>query len=422
MASLLEVLSARARPLAYLVALLAVLAASAVIVMSGDVVRSNDEVAFMAIAGNIVSEGMFAETPGQPTAYRAPGPVFLVTPVVALGGGLVEARLFNAVIFGLGLVALFHLVRRHASPLAALFAVCMVPLWPVALFAATTLYPQTLAATLLVLTIWMVDRLRDGPSLGRAVVAGLACGALVLTTPVVLLLFPLLLIWLIHVSPRWLPHAVIFCAVSGGLVSSWTVRNYFAFDAFVPVATSSGYNLLAGNAPNARYNTSLNVRFPEYVYAEITGKTEVERNDIMTEAAFREIANDPGRFVRLYAAKFAHWFHFSNRLLSDEVLEDGAAPVPVGAREVILFVTYALVIMGPLLIRLALLRRHPFRRIELLFLAFWIGAGLVYALFFTRVRFRLPFDWLIIASNAMFLAAIAENWLARARDRLRPGT
>lgn len=420
MVSLLDSLSSRARPLAYLVALLAVLAAWAVILMSGEVVRSNDEVAFMAIAGNLAGEGMFAETPGQPTAYRAPGPVFMVTPVVALGGGLVEARLLNAVVFGLGLIALFHLVCRHAPPLAALLAVCMVPLWPVALFAATTIYPQTLAATLLVTTVWMVDRLRDTPSPGRAVAAGLACGALILTTPVVLLLFPLFLVWLIRVSPRWLPHAVIFCAVSGGLVSSWTLRNYLAFDAFVPVATSSGYNLLAGNAPNARYNTSLNVRFPEYVYAEITGKDEIERNDIMTEAALAEIAKDPGRFVRLYAAKFAHWFHFSNRLLSDEVLEDGAAPVPVGAREVILFVTYALVIAGPLLVRLAMLRRHPFRRIELLFLAFWIGAGLVYALFFTRVRFRLPFDWLIIASNAMFLAALAETWAARVRARLGP--
>ncbi len=417
MIALAEVLTRQARVLAYLVALLAVLAAWVVIVMSGDVVRSNDEVAFMAIAGNIVGEGMFAETSGQPTAYRAPGPVFLVTPVVAFGGGLLEARLFNAVVFGLGLVALFHLVRRYGGPLAGLLAVVMVPLWPVALFAATTLYPQTLAATLLVTTLWLIDRLRDGASLGPAVLAGLACGALILTTPVVLLLFPLMVIWLIYVSPRWLPHVVIFCMVSGGLVSSWTVRNYLAFDAFVPVATSSGYNLLAGNAPNARYNTSLNVRFPEYVYTEITGKTEVERNDIMTEAAFAEIAKDPGRFWRLYAAKFAHWFHFSNRLLSDEVLEDGAAPVSVGAREIILGVSYALVIAGPLLLRLAFLRRYPFRRIELLFLAFWIGAGLIYALFFTRVRFRLPFDWLIIASNAMFLAAMLENWLERARLR-----
>jgi len=418
MIALAEILARHARGLAYLVALLAVLAAWAVIVMSGDVVRSKDEVAFMTIAGHIVSEGMFAETSGQPTAYRAPGPVFLVTPVVALGGGLMEARLLNAVVFGLGLVVLFHLIRRQAGPLAGLMAVVMVPLWPVALFAATTLYPQTLAATLLVATLWLIDRLRDGRSLGRAVLAGLACGALILTTPVVLLLFPLMVIWLFHVSPRWLPHAVVFCMVSGGLVSSWTVRNYLAFDAFVPVATSSGYNLLAGNAPNARYNTSLNVRFPEHVYAEITGKSEVERNDIMTEAAFAEIARDPDRFWRLYAAKFAHWFHFSNRLLSDEVLKDGAAPVSVGAREVILGASYALVIAGPLLLRLAFIRRYPFRRIELLFLAFWIGAGLIYALFFTRVRFRLPFDWLIISSNAIFLTAMLENWVRSARARL----
>lgn len=407
-----------ARALAYLIAALVVLAAWAVILQTGDVVRSFDETDFLEITDNLVNDGMFAEEQGVPTAFRAPGTIFFIAPVIALGGGLVEARLLNAMLVGLTLVVLFHLVRRHASPFAALVAVAMVPLWPVVLFAATTLYPQTLAAFLLVLTIWLIDRLRDAPGAGRAVLAGLACGALILTTPIVLLLFPLLVLWLVISSRRWLVHGLVFCLVSGTFVSSWTLRNYLAFDAFVPVATSSGYNLLAGNSPNARYNTSLNIRFPEYVYTEITGKSEVERNDIMTEAAFAEIAKDPGRFWRLYAGKFAHWFHYTNSLRSDEVLEDGASSVSVGAREIILLVTYVVAIVGPLALRLFFLRSVPFRRIDVFFLALWIAAGLAYALFFTRIRFRMPFDWLVIASNAMFVAALIEIWMRRVRARL----
>lgn len=418
LARLVTGLERRARLLAYLIAGLAVLAAWAVILEAGDVVRSFDEEDFVIIAENLVSDGTFARgEPSAPTAYRAPGIVFFITPVIALGGGLVEARLLNAVLVGLGLVVLFHLVRRHASPLAALFAVAMVPLWPVVLFASSTLYPQTLAAFLLVLTIWLLDRLHDGPEPRRAVFAGLACGALILTTPIVLLLFPLLLVWLVLRSRRWLVHGLIFCLVSGAFVSSWTLRNYLVFDAFVPVASSSGYNLLAGNSPNTRYNTSLNVRFPEYVYTELTGKSEIERNDIMTRAAMAEIAGDPGRYARLYVAKFLHWFHYTNSLRSDEVLEDGASSVPVGTREIILLVTYVSVIAGPLAIRLLLLRRVPFRPVELFFLALWVAAGLAYAMYFTRIRFRLPFDWLVIASNAMFLAALIEAWLTRVRRR-----
>lgn len=411
MGRIFVMLDAWARPLAYLLAALVVAAAWAVIWTTGDVIRSNDERAFMTIAGNLTSTGVYAEDPGVPTAYRAPGIVFFISPVVALGGGLVEARLLNAVLVGLGLAILFHLVRRHASPLAGLFAVGMVPLWPVVLFAATTIYPQTLAAFLLVLTIYLIDRVAD--SAGRilpVIWAALACGALILTVPVVLLLFPFLVIWLIVRSPRWFVHTVLFCIISGATVCTWTARNYLAFDAFVPVATSSGYNLLAGNSPNTRFDTSLNVRFPEWVYTEITGKNEVERNDIMTHAALEEIRNDPERFFRLYGAKFLHWFDYSNRLMSDG-LEQGASSVPVNTREVILLVTYFTVILGPLLVRLFFLRRVPFTRIEWLFLALWIGAGLAYALFFTRVRFRLPFDWLIISSNAMFLAALVQSWL-----------
>lgn len=186
-----------------------------------------------------------------------------------------------------------------------------------------------------------------------------------------------------------------------------------AFNTFIPVATSSGYNFLAGNTAEARWNTSLNIRFPEQVYTDMTGKTEAERNDIMTEAALREIAADPQRFVSRYVGKFLHWFHFSNRLMSDDILEDGASSVSVGLRDIILLVTYVTVIIGPLLCRLIFFRAVPMTRSEWFFLTLWIASGLSYALFFTRVRFRLPFDWLIITSNAIFIAGLVNRACVR---------
>jgi len=195
-------------------------------------------------------------------------------------------------------------------------------------------------------------------------------------------------------------------------VCTWTVRNYVVFDTFIPVATSSGLNLLVGNSPNTRFDSALEIRWPEYVYTEITGKNEVERNEIMTKAALTEIARDPGRAVRLYFGKFLHWFDYSNTLVSDDVIEGGASSIKADTREIILLVTY-LILVGPLLLRLLMVRRYPFKPIEILFIAIWIGAGLAYAIFFTRVRFRLPFDWLIVASNGIFLAALVRRWAER---------
>jgi hypothetical protein len=50
---------------------------------------------------------------------------------------------------------------------------------------------------------------------------------------------------------------------------------------------------------------------------------------------------------------------------------------------------------------------------EALFLALYLGGGMAYAIYFTRIRFRLPFDWLLIAVDAMFLARL----LARKQEQ-----
>ena len=403
--------------IAYAFAGIVVILCWALIFMAGDAVKSADEPDFLATSVNLAQTGIFAVEPGQPDAYRAPGLVFFLTPFSALGAGMMEARLANATLVGFGLVMLFQLVRRHASPLAGLLAVVMVSAWPVVIYTSSTLYPQTLAGFLLILTLWLLDGLRDNDTSGPPLLGGLAYGAFILTIPVALLLTPVLVAWIASISRRWITAVMIFGVVSGSLVGSWTLRNWMTFDSFIPVATSSGYNLLAGNTENARWNTSLNVRFPEYVYTEITGKNDVERNKIMTDAAFAEIAADPARFVQRYAGKFIHWFHFSNRLLSDEVVESGASSVPVGLREIILFAAWMVLIIAPLLCRLLMMRRIPMKKIEILFMALWITAGLAYALFFTRIRFRLPFDWLIISANAMFIAALIERYVATSVKR-----
>jgi len=413
-----DYLRGRERPIAYAIAFLTIAVGAAVVIANGSRVTSLDEPEFIAIANNLAFAGRFSDANDILTAYRAPGLVFFLTPFVWMGADIVVLRLINIVLVGLTMVTLFHLIQRHAGPFAGLCAVALVPLWPVVIYASTTLYPQTLAAFLLVLTIWQIDSLRDQFGLWRAVAAGIYCGALILTIPVVLLLFPVLVGYIFFVSKRRLAHIVVFCLLSAGLVSGWIARNSLAFGAFVPVATSSGYNLIAGNTPEARYDTSLNVRFPEEVYTEITDTTEIERNAILTRHALVMMVEDPGRIAVLYGQKFLHWFDYSNKLLSDDVVEGGASSLGTDLRELILLVAYALILV-PLLLHIACIRRYPFKPIEVLAICLWIGAGLVYAIFFTRVRFRLPFDWLIIASNGIFIAAVLEQIFAKWRTAER---
>lgn len=405
-------LAGREHLYAYTIIALVVLALASVTILGGDRVRSLDEPNFLAIAQNLAFNGIYAHQDGELTAYHAPGLVLFITPFVKLGAGLMELRLINNLLLGASLLIVFRMVRRNAGPLAGLFATILIPLWPVILYASLTLYPQTLAAFLLVLTASLLDRLTVTQSKVTAALAGLSYGFLTLTIPIVLLLLPIFVVWVWVQSNKPLRHLVAFVACAGLLVAGWGIRNHNAFGVVILTATSGGYNLLAGNSPDARYNTSLDVAFPDYVYTEITGKSELERDRIFKKAAYNEMVSNPTRTVSLYFGKFLHWFDFSNRLMSDTAVEGGASSVNVSTREVILLAAYSLIIM-PLVARLIVLRRHPYRPIETLGLCLWIGAGLAYALFFTRVRFRMPFDWLIIANNAIFLALILENRVER---------
>lgn len=409
------VIDGRERRLAYGIAFLVVAVCWVAIIGTGARLKSLDEGAFITLAQNLAQNGQYVEVDGVPTAYRAPGLVFFLTPFAAAGFDIVGLRLANATLIGFSLVLIYHYISAKASPLAGLIAVLMIPAWPVVIYAGTTLYPQTLAAFLLVLSVILIDRTIDTARLMPAVWLGLSSGALLLTIPIVLLLWPLIVIYFLWRSSRKVAHILVFTLVATAFMGSWTYRNYVVLDYFIPVATSSGYNLLAGNSPDARYNTSLNVRFPEYVYTDITGQPEATKNSVMTDAAVKLFFDDPGRIAMLYVGKFLHWFDYSNRLLSDEKIDGGASSLAPNTRDIILLVTYLAVIVLPLVTHIMYARRYPFSRSEIFFIALWICAGGAYAIFFTRVRFRLPFDWLIISSNAMFIAAVLENWMQGAR-------
>jgi hypothetical protein len=424
-------LAGRERRIAYLIALLTIALGLVMAIRTGDKVQSLDEPDFLDLAVNVARTGHFAQTPrandarhasggpaGQPylTAYRAPGYPLLLAPVAALGGRYVGMRFFNFLIVAAGLIALFHVIAETYTPMAGLLAVAGVVGYPVVLYTATTLYPQTLASVLLVITVWMtmtgqrLDRLR------YFLLAGLSSGAMILTVPTLLLPLPLLAVWLLATSRvprlRRVTYLLLFSAATAGAVGIWTVRNAIAFSRFIPIATSAGFNLAAGNCDEARYDTSLDVHFPEDVYRDLTGKDEVESNQIFTRAAVSWIKAHPRRAAVLFVEKFAHWFDYSNKLMSDSVIKTGASAVSAGKREVLLLAAYGGILLL-VAIRLSRLRRQPLTPFEILVGLLYVGTGLAYAIFFTRVRFRLPVDWLLIGADAGFVSSILTSVTAQ---------
>lgn len=65
-------------------------------------------------------------------------------------------------------------------------------------------------------------------------------------------------------------------------------------------------------------------------------------------------------------------------------------------------------LLALMLLRLMLRRRVPVSPFEGYLLALYLLGALVQAVFFTRIRFRVPFDLLLIALDALFLSYLIE--------------
>jgi hypothetical protein len=108
--------------------------------------------------------------------------------------------------------------------------------------------------------------------------------------------------------------------------------------------------------------------------------------------------------TKLYISKFLNNFNFRNELItrSENKLW----------RDIIMFVTYY-----PLLflatIRMSTggdLRTRPY---EFFSMVCSIIMGAAYSIFFTRIRYRLPVDWLMISVAAIYVASLLERHMAK---------
>lgn len=187
-----------------------------------------------------------------PTAEYPPLHPFVLSLFARLGLRSVEQQRLVLGAIGTGTVALVGLVgRRLTGPATGLVAAALAALSPMFFLADATLMSETLFAFLVTLSLLLALRLREQPSIGRALVLGLVLGAAVLTRAeaavLALLLFAPLLFrrratWAERLAPALL--GVLAVAV---VVVPWTVRNQTTFHEFVPVSNNLGTALAGAN-------------------------------------------------------------------------------------------------------------------------------------------------------------------------------
>ena len=380
----------------------------AVTAISGDRLRYYDERDYNEIAQRLNETGSYTNPAGNPSAFRAPGYPVLLSLTYSIWNSPLAAKFVNVLTLAIAGLLLGILVERVYSGFG-LIAGGIVAIYPLFLYTATTLYPQTLG--LLLLSAGVLLLLAPKRDLRHISGAGVIFGLLTLTISSFLLFLPIIAVWLALQPPR--PFArrsviqgAVFLLVSVMVILPWTARNWQVFGAVVPISTNGGVNLLLGNNENAGANTGTMADIRHYRKEAATRSyNEIERDAFFKESAVNWIRENPTEAVRLYIAKWLNHWSFSN-----ETTTFGETP---SAGQALLFASFY-PLLAIALLRLLWWRKIPLTPTETLLYLLIIANAFISAIFFTRIRFRLPFDGLLIA---LAVIAIGHWWEARRLSR-----
>src|SRR5262249_24370601 len=160
------------------------------------------------------------------------------------------------------------------------------------------------------------------------------------------------------------------------------------FHQFVPISTNNGRNLFIGNSPITTPNSGVAADVIPLCRAVHEGMTEYDYDAAMRECAIDWITRHPLAAAQLYLGKVINNFNYRN---------DMATPgQTTSSYEWAEFATYYPLLLISL-VRLALARRYRLHRAEALIYILYLLNAFAAAVFFSRLRFRIPFDFVLIA-------------------------
>ncbi|MFN0058401.1 MAG: hypothetical protein ACKVX7_08080 [Planctomycetota bacterium] len=360
----------------------------------GNEVRYWDEREYLELADALVTRGELRFQDDR--AFRPPGYAFFLAGLKVCGLPLVAIRIVQFGLLAATTVLLARIIRRTHGNLAGSLTALWVLAYPALMYTAATFYPQTLGAFLLIAFLSVL--IATGTSTLRAGAAGMLFGILVLTIPSFLPLIVLPAGWLVWRGRHagFIP-ALVLALAAGATIGAWTARNYACLHEFVLVSTNSGLNLLLGNSEHATASSGVSVDIDRYHRGAEGLLGEVERDRYFRRMAVEWIKANPTAAAGLYVKKVLNFFALNDQLAT--------AAEGQNWKMLILGITYAPLLVGLGVWLLLMFVRRP-QPLEYFFVAFYLANALALAIFFTRIRFRLPVDYLAIGIGAIVLARL----------------
>ena len=286
---------------------------------------SIDAQSYHQIAQNLVERGVFASTidppylPDVPGTFRPPlTPLYLAAWYAVFGVNLLWGRIGLAVISAVSCGLTFWLGERLFDRTVGLIAGLISCVYPFFLLLAHVPLTETLSIFLTLLLIALLYAPQFETRLcWHSVALGAAFGLLLLNKASNATIFSCALLWagmrFIKMPRRGIAALALMLAVAALLILPWTLRNYRATGAFIPINSNGGWTFYLGNSPATEYNVTLleqgtaNGWTPAqdaYLPFADLALTDVNARDQRASAlARRFIADHPAQFLRLALRK-----------------------------------------------------------------------------------------------------------------------
>lgn len=326
-----------------------------------------------------------------PTAFHPPGYALIIAAVFWMGGGILSLRMLNFISLAICVFLISKILKRHNIEFAARWVPVVVLCYPVIFFTASTIYPQIIATTLFCLIIYLTDRYE--PKIQNGILNGMLYGILILISPSFIMVLPVMLIGYYILKKRFLLLYVFAFLIGIAIIlTPWVIRNYLVFQRFVLLSNNAGKTFILGNSENSEPNKGEGTDISKYDNEiKRLDLDEVDADRFYRKKAFEWIKNNPKDFLKLYVLKFLNYFNYRNELATKS--EESRL------RDLVMFFTYypILILVS---VRILLIKRYPLQNIEILFLLFYLMSAFANALFLPRIRYRLPYDMLLIGVAA----------------------
>jgi len=364
----------------------------------GDSLRFPDERHYHLLADNLAGGRGYTFDGVNPSAWRTPGyPIFLAV-FIKMGCSISLLRYLNFLALAGGLFIIRSILRLEKHQGGASISSLLILGYPVLFYTAGTLYPQTVFTFLLLALCRLIITPRYG--LFHGALFGLISAVLIMLHPTAIFIPPLMYIW------KWYPDNWKVCApallsvLALSLVfAPWVYRNYRAFDAFVPLSLHGGDTLYWGNNPHTDIDAWYK-SITKDIEKQTIGMSEVEENKFFRDMAVRFWLDHPRDAAALYLQKLIHHFNYRNKFYVHSEFNV--------YKSIVMFITYY-PLLFLLVLRLLLSYKVPLSRTEFLLVAIYLGSALFHAIFLTRIRFRLPYDVLLITHIGIMFSLLTER-------------